>query len=425
MLHGSRGPLKSRFAKNLSSAGFASLVAQLIPAALAPVFTRLFSPAEIGLLSTFGACLGILSAASLLRIDWFASTAISTSQSDKLLSLGALQVVFASCVVGYLCSPFSIISPTILLNIDEFGRVQWMLPIALFFTGLLQLLLAVFIKNGHLYPLAQIRIVQAIVLAGLTLIAGVLHLGAVGLALGTTLSLGIALTAAAVTPEVQAALKRTQLDFSALLLEYRAIAGRLGPAGLSLLLDSLGLYIVPLLIATWFGIGEVGWYALATRIVSSPITAICTAFSQTFLAELGQSGGSPKLLSSIYNKSTWLLVVLCFPIIALGLGAPYYFGPVFGSLHWSGAGEVVVALLPMFCGSVIVGSTSAIVVALRLERHLLLWDLARILAIGAVFYYSHRLGMPFLDTIRVYAWTVGSLYFVLWFIVKLKLRKMA
>jgi O-antigen/teichoic acid export membrane protein len=109
-------------------------IGQCIAVALAPVLTRIYSPAMFGVLGLFTAALTILSVVAALRYEM----ALPLTQSDEDASnLLAVCMVALVCTTGLGCIILSVLSlwnpPAMLLG--TLAPYRWLLPVGFFCIG--------------------------------------------------------------------------------------------------------------------------------------------------------------------------------------------------------------------------------------------------------------------------------------------------
>src|SRR5690606_4836704 len=85
----------STFRKNFVRVAKANVLVQAISLLFAPILSRLYSPADYGVLAVFSSLLGLLAAFATWRFDWSIPNARSRVQAVALLvlGLGALGVI--------------------------------------------------------------------------------------------------------------------------------------------------------------------------------------------------------------------------------------------------------------------------------------------------------------------------------------------
>ena len=90
--------LRSRFARNVWQVARAQALAQALPVLAAPLLTRLYTPADFGVLALCLSVLGIAQAVGTGRFDWSLPNARSTGMAAAVAACGAL-VLLPACAL--------------------------------------------------------------------------------------------------------------------------------------------------------------------------------------------------------------------------------------------------------------------------------------------------------------------------------------
>jgi O-antigen/teichoic acid export membrane protein len=176
---------------------------------------------------------------------------------------------------------------------------------------------------------------------------------------------------------------------------------------------SVGAAEVPLLmLTTFFGAGVAGFYSLAQRVITAPLSLIANAIGDVYRQEAAEKyareGNCKKIFKETFKR---LIIFAVLPIMPVVLFGPSLFAFVFGE-NWRPAGEIAVLLsLLVFFQTVSSPLSSTVLLAgwLRLEFY---WQSMRlILAMGAL-YICHVTRVSYLDTIAIHAGLLIFFYVV-------------
>ena len=164
--------------------GGGSAVVQAVGILAAPALTRLYAPADFGIMATFQAVAEICVLIATLRFD--AAIPISRDDPDaaRLLLLGGACVVLMSTgvlvlVVALPSSVFHFLSPD-----SRFYAFRWFLCFAVLGGGWYNCLVGWVTRKQHFFILSSSRVYQSFSSIGIQIGAGVMGLGLTGLIAG-------------------------------------------------------------------------------------------------------------------------------------------------------------------------------------------------------------------------------------------------
>ena len=374
---------KSPFARSVSVLAGGTVVGQAIVVLASPVLTHLYTPVDFGLVAVFASLLGALSAVAALRYE----LAIPLPKRDHealhlvilcILSTIALAITSAIAVALFR-HPVSEA-----LNSPGLAPLLWLLPVAILVAGTYRTLNYWAIRKRAFQAIARTKLVQstgmvAIQIGGFTfgpwaLLTGLVFGQAAGIRVlisnlprlnfgrkprrpGDQSSLCVCTTAVtgwgrATTdsahfrlPEMRKqALKYKNLP---LISTWAAFASAIGANS-----------IAPLL-AVFYGAASAGFYAIAARVVSMPMTVIGKAVSDVFYKEATvahEEGRLGTLVVSVADQ----LIRLAVPVAILGfLVSPRLVPIVFGE-DWAITGDIVQAAIVWALMNFVVSSTTPI-----------------------------------------------------------------
>lgn len=382
----------SAFARGVALLAGGTVLAQLLSFVVAPVLTRLYDPRDFGMLAVFTSIATIWGIVSSLRYEYAIPLPEDSRVAADVLGAGAA-VLVVECVAGV--PVVALAGPALfrLLNVSGLSPYWWLLPVAVFVSGVYVLLYFWAIRQRSYKRIAGTKVRQALWRSGLQLGLGLLHVAPLGLLLGQTAGGA----AGAVTlwrqawgaePDAFRGISRPGMLRAARRYVRFATYG-----SLSGLLNALGLQLTPLVFAHLFGAGETGLLALTLRVLLLPLSLVGVAIGEAYL------GTAPKLLREdpaggrrlFLRLTRRLLLIGAVPTAAVVVAGPWLFALVFGE-EWRAAGEYARLLAPAALLMVTVsplGQTANIFERQDLQA---LADLARVLLLVAVFVAAARLG---------------------------------
>ena len=371
----------SSFRQNFIKVIKANLFAQGISMLVAPLMTRLYTPADYGTASVFGLILGILGPLSTWKMDWSTPNAVSRSQAAATMLLGFV-VLFILCL---LITAILIISPHYLVLFPAAHQIEpyvFLIPLAVLGSGLQQLLNGWYIRQNDLSAVSQSKITQSLGSTAFNLSAGWAGLGAKGLIFGSLLTawlgIGVLIKNA---QHLQASLAR--LTGRRIAQAYCRFSREATHSALVALVNTLTLNLTPLLLANYYSTTDYGYYALMSRLAMLPSSLLASAIGQSFWSEAVRLMKENRAeLRRLFLKTTLRLAGLAGGASVICLGGPFYVEPVFGS-RWAGAGATLAAMTPWVFAQFVVSPLSHLVVH-RKQNWQLLWEACRFFLLAAV-----------------------------------------
>jgi O-antigen/teichoic acid export membrane protein len=397
--------------KNVAVVMSGAAVAQMIGLGCAPVLSRLYGPAEFGILGGYLAVVVVLGAGATLNYADALMLPKADEQAAPLFNAAWLTTTVVAVGTGLGCwlVPIGWLS---VVGIAGLGSVRWLLPFSVLALGLSQTFTAWCVRLQRFDKTSRSQILRSVSSCTAQVSSGWAGLGAGGL-VGGSLA-GDACTAGYLG---RSALTRSgKLFVAGLHLReiwqaargYREFALYGCPQNV---LNALSQGVPVLALAHYHGVGVAGAYAFGMRVLQAPLTLMSNSFRQVLFQKLSQIAAANRDLYPPFLKSTTALTFLIFPPACLGfMAAPRFFAWVFGA-DWNEAGEyarwLIVWLAPMFC------NVPAILTArvLRLQRNLFLFDVA-LLALRVATLVLGGLWLSSLHTIAALS-IAGALFNVL------------
>ncbi len=382
----------SRFRRNFTTVAGANLVAVVCPLLATPLLTRLYTPSDFGRLAVFGAVLAIIGAICTARFDWVMPNAASRGAVAGL-AIAGMAVVVAATVA-------TVAGVAIACLLVDAPALWWLLPAAVAGTGARSLLTGWFVRTNDLAPTSRATISRSIANVILSLGGGVLRTGAVGLVFATVASIwmGIGTMMRRAGPSLWSAVRRS--SFPRIRASVRPHLANASWSTAVSILNAASLNMPLLLLAVFYDALEVGWYALMLRIVMAPMSVFAGALGSSFWAHAADHAraGRVRQLAADYRRTTVRLALAAMPVALACLAGPFVVGPILGKTEWSGAGWVLLAMTPLFLGTIVFAPTNHLVVLDR-QRLQLVTDGLRlagtVLAIGI----CHLVGASFGTTV--------------------------
>lgn len=410
--------LRKLFRRILPQSGFARSVmtlmtgtglAQVLPIALSPILTRLYSPQEFGVFALYGSTCAIL---AVLVTGKYELAIVVPKHDSEAINLVAVTILSSLLV--------SIVSLVIVLVWDEsivrllgHPEVQfwlYLVPLTTLILGCYYALNYWTNRRSRYKSMAISRVVQSGAASAVQLAAGVSKVGLLGLILGQLFGqlLSTLFLAKSLPRDERRLFRRISLKrMSCVSRRYIGYPKYMVPGQAM----SVGATEMPLLLLTvFFGAGVAGFYSLAQRIMAAPLSLVASAVGDVYRQKAAGQYASEGECLDIFLGSLKRLVLFAFlPMLPVLLFGPWLFAFVFGD-SWRVAGEVasVLAVLVFFQTlSSPLSSTVLFAGWLHLDS---LWQFARLCAAGLVFYISDQTGIGYKVAIMAHVCVLSCLY---------------
>ena len=359
--------------------------------------------------------MGFFGIAVCLRYELAIPLAEDDAGVVNLLALSLVVVVTISLLVGVavwlwgdvICAR---------LNAEALGPLLWLLPVALLAMGCYRALTHWAIRRQAFGRLARTRLSQSLGQVLTQTGLGYVVPGPFGLLVGQAIGQSAGVTSLAL------ALFRNDGRLLPAIAPRAMAQGAVRFANLptlatgAALLNSAARLFPTLLIAAIYSAEVAGWFALAQRVLSTPVF-LSTAVAQVYLGEaprLARADGDGMYV--LFKATTWRLLV--FGMLSLGLvvvAGPQLFALVFGTA-WIEAGRFAQFLALMLVGQLVVNPIAQTLTVLHRQDIRLVWDAFCFGMLLLVFFAAHRLTWPPLLTIAVLSGAM-TLCYVLLFVV--------
>jgi O-antigen/teichoic acid export membrane protein len=391
----------------------ATAAAQAINILLAPVLTRMYSPADFGLYGVFLSLVTILNVVGTLRYELAIPLADDEPAAMNLLVVGLVANV---CIIGLLavCVPVLVGPLAGWTGAAALADYAWLLPVTLFATGVYYLFTYWAIRHRR-YPIVARRNIfyslgQAVTTTGL----GVLGVRPAGLLLGTSAGYAAGAFAGARSLLANDRALLGQVSLRAMRRVARRYVRFPLLSSWSGLVNSAGSVVPLLLMSKYFGPTVAGWFVLTTRVVGAPSTLVGEAVTHVYFGELAtQHRRDPRELRRLFVTSfRRLLAVGTVAIVLVAGPAPLRFPVVFGE-PWQEAGHYALWLIPLYLTQFATTPLSSTLIVFERQGAQLGWDCARLVASVSSIVVPAYLGASALVTIGIFGSVMGLLYVVL------------
>jgi O-antigen/teichoic acid export membrane protein len=337
---------ESKFLRDVLTLMSGTVVAQVLPMAVSPIMTRLFAPADYGVLGVYTAFTGILGV--LVTSQYNHAIMLPAEDEDSINILGlcfAISIGSGAIVLG-----------AVLFNNHVYRLVQvphdswlYLVPVSVFLAGCYTALNYWTNRKNKYRRLAISRLGQALVTIAIQLTFGILYKGPSGLLLGLV---GGQITVTSILALQVWLEDREPILRSLSTAGMRAMAGKHRSFAYYLLpadfINVLNNQIPTFLLYKFSVIAEVGSYNFSQRILGLPSNLIASSITDVFQRRAISDYNEHGNCREVWVKTLKVLSLLgLVPLVVVLVGAPTLFAFVFGA-KWRDAGVYAQLLSVMF-----------------------------------------------------------------------------
>jgi len=413
----------SEFNKNSLTLISGTTTAQLLPIAVSPILTRIYTPEDFGVLALFMSLSMILSIVATGRYE----LAIVLPKKDTHgFNLLALSVIIAGIFSVLLIIALLFFHDffVVLLKNEKIGKWLYLLPVVVFFLSGYNALNYFHTRLKNYKILAKFRVLRSAVLAIVQTGLFFLHNGILALVSGYSLA-----QLSGNMAMMREALKDSELRKTVSKAKMIALAKKYSKFPKFTLFANLlnkGSSEMPnILITPLFSSSILGFYSLGYRLLAVPSSFIGASLSQVFMQaaneEILKTGKSNVIFKSVFKKL--LLIGVPFFVLLATFAEPV-FGFVFGS-EWAIAGTYAMLLTPLLFTRFIVSTLSVVLYVFEKHAIILATQIVMFAISIGVFSISFILKMDFQNFLLLYSLTLSGYYlfylFTLWKVAHAKL----
>ena len=360
-------------------------LAQLIPLAVSPLLTRLYTPQDFGVFALYASLLAVLAVLGSARYE----LALMLPKDDTdALALVALAMAIVLATSAAVLAAVLLFQAGLARWLDSPALGPWLflVPVSMLLTGLVNTLTVWANRTSRYRQISISRVLQSASAAAVAVALGW------GLSRGSQAGVGLVLGAVAGQALAAASLAwpfwrrwgaRLQgvgwQPMRAQALRFREFPAINMPHAL---LDALQGSAVVALIAALFGPTLLGFHALAQRVVRTPMATLGSAVAQVFQKRaadaLHAGGDTRRLVDAVLRR----LVAVAVAVLPLLWFAPELFAFVFGAA-WREAGVYAQILTPWLLLNFMLSPLSQLPLLLGRQARALAYGVAYQLAMVA------------------------------------------
>jgi O-antigen/teichoic acid export membrane protein len=407
--------LRQIFVSDIGRLVGAGAIAQALTFAASPLLTRIYTPADFGVLAQYVALSSVLQVVAACRYDLTIPLAEADDEAARLLVLSCALTLCTSLFVAILLLT-GIPSAVAHTQWAAARAVFWVLPLSMIAGGLYQSL-SYFAARRKAFPeLAHTKVIQTIGSTSTQLSLGVLQVGALGLVLGQLANSGLGIARLVRRLDVRSAVRPLRLSVREL-TELAVQRLHFATAySVSAIVNQLGLGIHLLLVGGIYGLSAAGQLMLTSRLLAV-IDLIVGPIAQVYYADACVAyRASPTQLRQLFLRTSSRLLALgiLFALCTWFLG-PLAVTVIFGGA-WHDAGVFLRYLSILAFANTVASPLSMTLAVLGRPRLQLLWDLARLAAIVGAFTFAKQAGLTAQAAVLLFACVAGSALVLLYLV---------
>jgi O-antigen/teichoic acid export membrane protein len=378
-----------------------------------PVLTRLYDPAEFGLLSVFSSIVGIVSIVSSVSL-FQAIPMPADDQEAADLAWTALGFVTLTTVLTAALGLLVGTPLATLLGVPQLAQYWWLVALTVFVMGAYLVLSEWMVRDRSYAALGNRNLFMGVGQAATQVGLGILKVGPLGLLLGVGVgrlcALGGLLSSRGLLNHARPGFRAMR----AVLSRFRRFPLLATP---SALLNTAGLEAPLLIISAFYGDARAGLLGLTIRVFSGPTLIIGQAIDQVFSGESSAAIRDPQgTLQRLMRTAVRRLVLIgLVPAIILGLFGPWLFELIFGP-SWREAGVYAQLLALPYLLQFAVNPISGVLLYLERQGQLLGWSGFRLVLTAGGPAVCAIVGMPVVGAVAILALghvvSYGVLYFL-------------
>lgn len=403
--------------KNISILMTGTVISQIIPIAMSPILTRIYTPAEFGVLAVFTSLSSFFAIFANLRLDVAIMSAGNKKEIVILRNLSLMVTALLTLVVCLMLIVFADLFKEMFKEVN-YNLILIFVPLFVLLFGTLQLLTYVANSKGQYSLISKSKIDKNLSMVIIQIILGLNKTGVIGLVIGTVASFIPPLARLGKGANKENRNSRiSKSEYVATLKKYKKFP--LISAGTAAM-NKFATESPVLIMNRFIDQSSVGYFDLARRTILQPLSFISASISQVYLKQITEESDYRKNIKLTAIILAGLSFVALFVAIVILMWGEPIFAFVFGE-EWRIVGEYSKILVFPFLIRFIVSPLS--VVFLKPENIIMggVWQflyLVTSLTVALLF-----LPAGFMTYIKVFAITEICIYLIYLVMILFALRK--
>ncbi|MDO6563999.1 oligosaccharide flippase family protein [Amphritea sp. 1_MG-2023] len=402
----------SEFSRNVLTLITGASIAQAIPIAISPILTRIYTPEDFGILSLFATISAVFGSIVNGRYELAIMLPKKDSDAINLLVLGFAICAVISFLLGFIVF-FLNENIRNLLGNQEIEFWLYFVPVAVFLTGVFNLLNYYNVRNKYYKDIRNAAVSKSIVGAASQLSIGVLKGGVVGLITGQLLSQLVANSRLIKNlGRKKIAVSVNKIKIIALAKKYKDFPRFTLWAGL---FNTLSQNINNVIISMFYGLSTLGYYSFTERVLGMPASLIGSAIGKVYFQEASKEQQETGSAYNSFISASKKLVLIGLPFyFVLYFVVEDIFYYVFGS-DWLVAGSYAKIMVPFFMVRFVVSPLTVTNQINKKNKLGMIWQLGLLGLYLTVIYLSDYLELSFEEFLNFLV-VVLSVYYMFFYI---------
>lgn len=337
---------KNKFFKNVFILVSGTVIGQLILILSSPILTRLYTPDEFGVFSTYVAIIGII--ASVITLRYHIAIPLPDRKKEALnLFVLSILIVFIFSLISFfiiVLLKFEVIKISF-LSLSAIGNIIYIIPIGLLGIGLYSILNYWAIRDSAYKEISKTKVNQGIGTVSTQIGLGSVNSGSIGLIVGQVIGHTVGISTL-----FKSFLKENRnfwrsISIKSLLKVIKDYKNFPLYSTWTAIINKSGSQLPVLILTFYFGPAVTGFYALGLRVMQTPVTIVGKAISQVYYSSAVKYKKN-KTIDKFTKQIFIALLQVGMPTLLLfGLLAEDVFTLVFGE-NWGVGGIYASYLVP-------------------------------------------------------------------------------
>jgi O-antigen/teichoic acid export membrane protein len=398
---------------------------QVISALCSPLLTRLYSPADIGVMGIFNSILMILLLLGTLQYEMAVALPAKQEEARDIAAVAFLCLL----AISLISVPALLICKGPLfarLNAEALLSYWWLIPVGLFASGTYQVLNVWSLRVKRHREIAKTNVNQTVMQLVIQLGCGFIGAGFVGLLSGAVAGrfTGIfRLAKSAIANDKIWTPRPSAQSMTATMRSYVEFPLYSCPGALL----RLGvIQFTPLFLAGRYSLLQAGFFALQERLIMVPLTTLGSSVASVFYVEAAELYlTNPARLHALFRATVKrLLIIGSAPTGILLVFGAELFGVVFGE-RWREAGRYAQILALPGLARFVCGPVFRCLTIIGHQKVQLLCDFIGLVLLGGGFYYCDISELGPVTAVMVFGVSTSATYILAHVCAEVYLRRIA
>lgn len=400
---------KTAFAKSVITLMTGTGLAQVLPIALSPILTRLYTPEDFGVFALYASICAVLAVLVTGKYELAIVVPKYNSEAINIVAVTGVLSLLISLVLLVIVLVWHAQIITIIGH-PEIGPWLYFIPLTTFVVGCYHALNYWANRRVYYKEMAVSRVVQSGGSGAVQVAAGLSKIGLQGLIIGQLIGqlISTIFLAVSLSSDDRRLLRQISIRRMCFVARKHIKYPKYMVPGQAMSVGSAEMPIV--LLSIFFGTGVAGLYSLAQRVMSAPLSLIASAIGDVYRQEAAAQYAKNGQCREIFIASIKRLLIFAFmPTLPVLLFGPQIFSFVFGN-DWRLAGEIASVLSVLVLFQTLSSPLSSTILLPGWVHIESLWQLARLCITALIFYISKQVGAGYLNTIIVLVFAFSCLY---------------